>query len=57
MPTTAGTDTAEQARDLLALAAWYRSWAELTESNIEKGLRLDMAIGLEKRARAMLRPD
>jgi hypothetical protein len=39
------------------LAAWYRSWAELTESNIEKGLRLDMAIGLEKRARAMLRPD
>jgi hypothetical protein len=52
MPTTPPTD-AEEASELLSLAAWYRSWAEVADGDDEKGRRLDMAIDLEKRARAM----
>jgi hypothetical protein len=53
MPTPPPIDPAKEAADLISLAQWYRGWAELAASEIEKGRRLDMAIGLEKRARAM----
>jgi len=56
MQTPLPTAAAKEASDLLSLAAWYRAWAELASSEIEKGYRLDMAIGLEKRARKLLGP-
>jgi hypothetical protein len=55
MQTPLPTAAAKEASDLLSLAGWYRAWAELAPSEIEKGRRLDMAIGIEKRAREMLK--
>jgi hypothetical protein len=57
MPTVPPTDAPKEASELLSLAAWYRAWAEVAGGDDEKGRRLDMVIGLEKRARAMLKPD
>jgi hypothetical protein len=57
MQTPPPTDAAKETSDLLALAAWYRAWAEVAAGDGERERRLDMAIGLEKRARAMLKPD
>jgi hypothetical protein len=57
MPPTPPIDPARDARDLLDLAAWYRSWAELTDSDKQKALRLEFANGIEKRAHELLKPD
>jgi hypothetical protein len=57
MPQTPPIDPAREAADLMNLAAWYREWADLAGSEREKAQRIDFAIGLEKRARAMLKPD
>jgi hypothetical protein len=57
MPPTPPTDPAREAADLMNLAAWYRDWAAAASTEHEKAQRIDFAIGLEKRARAMLKPD
>jgi hypothetical protein len=57
MPPTPPTDPAREAADLMNLAAWYRDWAAVASTEHEKAQRIDFAIGLEKRARAMLKPD
>ncbi len=57
MPPTPPTDPAKEAADLLSLAGWYRSWAELAATEHDKAQRIDFAIGLEKRARKLLAPD
>jgi hypothetical protein len=46
-------DAAREARDLLDLAAWYRSWAEGTESLQDKAERLAIADRLEAQARTL----
>jgi hypothetical protein len=48
-------DVAKEASDLMSLAAWYRCWAEVTESDVEKGRRLEFAMSLEEQARMLLR--
>jgi hypothetical protein len=57
MPTTPTADPATEARDLLELASWYREWAGLASMDGKKAQRIDLAIGLEKRARELLKPD
>ena len=54
MPQTPPIDPAREAADLLSLAGWYRSWAELAGTEREKAQRIDFATGLEKRARELL---
>jgi hypothetical protein len=50
-------DAAKEAGDLLALAAWYRSGAQVERSDNERGWRLEMAVVLEKRAHTLTKPD
>jgi hypothetical protein len=50
-------DPAKEAADLMSLAGWYRAWADLAGSEHDKARRIDFAIGLEKRARELLKPD
>ena len=57
MPPTPPIDPAKEAADLLSLAGWYRTWAELAGTEHDKAKRIDFAIGLEKRARKLLAPD
>jgi hypothetical protein len=57
MPPTTPTDPAKEAADLLSLAGWYRTWAELASTEHDKAKRVEFAIGLEKRARKLLAPD
>jgi len=57
MPPTPPTDPAREAVDLMSLAAWYRSWAELAGSDHERSRRLEFALGLERRAKKLLPPD
>jgi hypothetical protein len=57
MPTTPPTDPATEVRDLLELAGWYRNWADLARDDHERDRRLEMATGLELRARKLARPD
>jgi hypothetical protein len=50
-------DAVTEARDLLALAPWYRSGAQVERSDNERGWRLEMAVVLEKCARTLTTPD
>jgi hypothetical protein len=57
MPRTPPIDPAREAADLMSLASWYRAWADLASNDDEKRRRLDMAGGLELRARKLAKPD
>jgi hypothetical protein len=46
-------DLGEEIASLLTLAAWYRSWAKLTDSAGERAGRLAMAEGVERRIKQL----
>jgi hypothetical protein len=42
-------DPAQEIASLAMLAAWYRAWAKLTDSEAERAERLALADGIERR--------